>query len=199
MHIKLVASSVIAALLMTGTAAAVSPASGQGAQLQPTTVAAATPITEVEAIAAALDHAKLTEAETENLRVRLDRDDRRDHWEVQWRSGDVEYDYDIDPDTGAVLDWDRDFEPQRKAAPAAQTPSPTQPAAPAAQLSEDEALAIALGHAGFTAEEVTGLRIRLDTDDRTPDYEIEFRRGRLEYEYEIHAETGAILDRDRDD
>ena len=199
MHIKLVASSVIAALLMTGTAAAVSPASGQGAQLQPTTVAAATPITEVEAIAAALDHAKLTEAETENLRVRLDRDDRRDHWEVQWRSGDLEYDYDIDPDTGAVLDWDRDFEPQRKAAPAAQTPSPTQPAAPAAQLSEDEALAIALGHAGFTAEEVTGLRIRLDTDDRTPDYEIEFRRGRLEYEYEIHAETGAIKDFDRDD
>ena len=199
MHIKLVASSVIAAVLMTGTAAAVSPASGQGEQLQPTIVAAATPITEAEAIAAALDHAKLTEAETENLRVRLDRDDRRDHWEVQWRSGDVEYDYDIDPDTGAVLDWDRDFEPQRKAAPAAQTPSPTQPAAPAAQLGEDEALAIALDHAGFTAEEVTGLRIRLDTDDRTPDYEIEFRRGRLEYEYEIHAETGAILDRDRDD
>lgn len=199
MHIKLVASTVIAALLMTGTAAAVSPASGQGEQLQPTIVAAATPITEAEAIAAALDHAKLTEAETENLRVRLDRDDRRDHWEVQWRSGDVEYDYDIDPDTGAVLDWDRDFEPQRKAAPAAQTPSPTQPAAPAAQLGEDEALAIALDHAGFTAEEVTGLRIRLDTDDRTPDYEIEFRRGRLENEYENHAETGAILDRDRDD
>jgi uncharacterized membrane protein YkoI len=202
MHIKLVASSVIAALLMTGTAAAVSPASGQGAQLQPTTVAAATPITEAEAIAAALDHAKLTEAETENLRIRMDRDDRRDHWEVQWRSGDVEYDYDIDPDTGAVLDWDRDFEPQRKSAPAAQTPSPTQPtqpAAPAAQLSEDEALAIALDHAGFTAGEVTNLRIRLDTDDRTPDYEIEFRRGQLEYEYEIHAETGAIKDFDRDD
>ena len=199
MHIKLVASSVIAALLMTGTAAAVSPASGQGAQLQPTTVAAATPITEAEAIAAALDHAKLTEAETENLRIRMDRDDRRDHWEVQWRSGDLEYDYDIDPDTGAVLDWDRDFEPQRKAAPAAQTPSPTQPAAPAAQLGEDEALAIALDHAGFTEAEVTNLRILLDTDDRTPDYEIEFRQGRLEYEYEIHAETGTILDRDRDD
>ncbi len=202
MHTKLIASALIAALLMTGTAAAVSPASGQGVQLQPTIVAAATPITEAEAIAAALDHAKLTEAETEHLRAWMDRDDRRDHWEVQWRSGDVEYDYDIDPDTGAVLDFDRDFEPQRKAAPAAQTPSPTQPtqpAAPAAQLSEDEALAIALDHAGFTEAEVTCLRIRLDTDDRTPDYEIEFRRGRLEYEYEIHAETGAIKDFDRDD
>ena len=196
MHIKLVASSVIAALLMTGTAAAVSPASGQGAQLQPTTVAAATPITEAEAIAAALDHAKLTEAETENLRIRMDRDDRRDHWEVGWRSGDWDYDYDIGLD-GTVLEFDRDFEPRRKSTPVA--PSPTQPAAPAARLSEDEALAIALDHAGFTAGEVTGLRIRLDTDDRTLDYEIEFSHGRLEYEYEIHAENGTILDRDRDD
>lgn len=194
MHIKLVASTVIAALLMTGTAAAVSPASGQGAQLQPTIVAEATERTEAEAIAAALDHAKLTEAETEDLRVRMDRDEGRDHWEVRWRSGDWAYDYDIDPDTGAVLDWDRDYEPVRTVGPA---PQPTE--ATADLLTRDEALAIALKHAGFTEEAVTGLRIRLDTDDRTPDYEIEFRRGRLEYEYEIHAETGAIEDFDRDD
>ena len=76
MHIKRVASSVIAALLMTGTAAAVSPASGQGAQLQPTTVAAATPLTEAEAVSVALDHAGFTAGEVTNLRIRLDTDDR---------------------------------------------------------------------------------------------------------------------------
>ena len=197
MPIKFFASAMIAALLMTGTARAVSPASGQGAQLPESTVAAATPLTEAEAIAAALDHASLTESEVSDIRAHVERDDRRIHWEVRWRSGDWVYDFDIDPDTGAVLDWDRDFEPLRKSTPVA--PSPTQPAAPAALLSEDEALVIALDHAGFTAEEVTGLRIRLDTDDRTPDYEIEFRHGRLEYEYEIHAETGAVKDFDRDD
>ena len=204
MHIKLVASSVIAALLMTGTAVAVSPASGQGAQLQPTTVAAATVLTESEVTAIALDHAKLAEGEVMDLKVYLDRDDRRSHWEVHWRSGDWQYDYDISPETGAVLDWDRDYEPLRKSAPVAQAPSPTQPAQPtqpaaAELLSEDQALAIALDHACFAAEEVTGLRIRLDRDDRTPDYEIEFRQGRLEYEYEIHAENGTIEDFDRDD
>ena len=85
MHIKLVASTVIAALLMTGTAAAVSPASGQGAQLQPTIVAEATERTEAEAIAAALDHAKLTEGETEDLRVR--RDQRRLGLRLRYRPG----------------------------------------------------------------------------------------------------------------
>ena len=191
MPIKFFASAMIAALLMTGTARAVSPASGQGAQLPESTVAAATPLTEAEAIAAALDHASLTESEVSDIRAHVERDDRRTHWEVRWRSGDWVYDFDIDPDTGAILEWDRDREPAPK------TEKPTEPA-PAQELTREEAQAIALDHAGFTADQVTALRTHRDHDDRTPTYEIEFRVGRTEYEYEIHAETGRILDFDRD-
>ena len=190
MPIKFFASAMIAALLMTGTARAVYPASGQGAQLPESTVAAATPLTEAEAIAAALDHASLTEAEVTDIRAHVERDDRRTHWEVRWRSGDWVYDFDIDPDTGAVLEWDRDREPAPKTS--------TEPT-PAQELTREEAQAIALDHAGYTADQVTGLRTHRDKDDRTPTYEIEFRVGRTEYEYEIHAETGRILDFDRDD
>ena len=192
MPIKFFASAMIAALLMTGTARAVSPASGQGAQLPESTVAAATPLTEAEAIAAALDHASLTEAEVSDIRAHVERDDRRTHWEVRWRSGDWVYDFDIDPDTGAILEWDRDREPAPK------TNEPTEPA-PAQELTRQEAQASALDHAGFTADQVTALRTHRDNDDRTPTYEIECRVGRTEYEYEIHAETGRILDFDRDD
>ena len=105
---KPIATAVIAALLMTGTLSPGAPASGQGAQLPESTVAAATPLTEAEAIAAALDHASLTEAEVSDIRAHVERDDRRTHWEVRWRSGDWVYDFDIDPDTGAILEWDRD-------------------------------------------------------------------------------------------
>ncbi len=192
MPIKFFASAMIAALLMTGTARAVSPASGQGAQLPESTVAAATTLTEAEAIAAALDHASLTESEVSDIRARVERDDRRIHWEVRWRSGDWVYDFDIDPDTGAILEWDRDHEPAPK------TEKPTEPA-PAQELTREEAQAIALDHAGVTADQVTALRTHRDHDDRTPTYEIEFRVGRTEYEYEIHAGTGRILDFDRDD
>ena len=186
---KPIATAVIAALLMTGTLSPGAPASGQGAQLPESTVAAATPLTEAEAIAAALDHASLTEAEVTEIRAHVERDDRRTHWEVRWRSGDWVYDFDIDPDTGAILEWDRDREP---------APNTSTEPAPAQELTREEAQAIALAHAGFTADQVTGLRTHRDKDDRTPTYEIEFRVGRTEYEYEIHAGTGRILDFDRD-
>lgn len=199
MPIKIFASAMIAALLMTGTARAVSPASGQGAQLPESTVAAATTLTEAEAIAAALDHASLTEAEVTDIRAHVEPDDRRPHWEVHWRSGDWVYDFDIDPETGAILEWDRDHEPVRKTEKTpTESPAPTE-TIPARELTWEEAQAIALDHAGYTADQVTGLRTHRDKDDRTPTYDIEFRVGRTEYEYEIHAENGRILDFDRDD
>ena len=102
MPIKFIASALIAALLMTGTPTGVSPASGQGAQLTQTTAAETAALTEAEAVAAALAHATLTEEEVTELRARLDRDDGRQHWEVRFRSGDWEYDYDIDRNTVVV-------------------------------------------------------------------------------------------------
>lgn len=81
---------------------------------------------------------------------------------------------------------------------------PTEPAAPAVteaakQLTVEEAKAIALKHAGFTADQVRFLRAEYEIDDRIPHYDIEFDEGRWEYEYEISAETGDILSYERDD
>lgn len=73
-------------------------------------------------------------------------------------------------------------------------------AAPAAgKLSAEEAQAIALEHAGFSGEEVRHLRADPELWDRIPHYDVEFAAGRWVYEYEIHAETGAILSFEKDD
>ena len=211
MFIKSIAAAIIAALLSVGTPAPAQTAAVPSEPAQ-TAPAAAAALTEGEAAAAALEHAGLTEGEVTQLRTRMDRDDRRSHWEVSWRSGDWAYDYDIDPETGAVVDWERDYEPVKTApapteAPApAETPPPTEAPAPTqpkqeAQeyLSREKARSIALAHAGFTADQVTGLRAEFDRDDGVPVYEVDFRVGRIEYEYEIHAETGAVLSFDKDD
>lgn len=66
-------------------------------------------------------------------------------------------------------------------------------------ITAEEAQTIALEHAGLTADQVTGLRANFDRDDGIPEYEVEFRQDRWEYEYEIHAETGEILSWDKDD
>ena len=57
----------------------------------------------------------------------------------------------------------------------------------------EEAKTIALNHAGFSASEVTLLKAELDNDDLHVTYDIEFRNGFTEYEYEINAETGKII------
>lgn len=68
-----------------------------------------------------------------------------------------------------------------------------------ALLSEEDAKAIALDHARLSAEDVTGLWVELDYDDGRPEYDVRFRYNYLEYEYEIHGESGRILSYDRDD
>ena len=79
-------------------------------------------------------------------------------------------------------------------------PVQTDPAAPApaGTLTKEEAEAIALEYAGLTADQVTRLWTEYEIDDRIPQYDIEFHAGDWEYEFEIHAETGAILSYDKD-
>ncbi len=92
------------------------------------------------------------------------------------------------------------------------TPAPTQGTVPPTEpvqhpesqitpetISAEKAQTIALTHAGLRADQVTGLRVKYEIDDGVPLYEVEFRSGRWEYDYEIHAETGAVLSFDKDD
>lgn len=83
---------------------------------------------------------------------------------------------------------------------APEVPVPTEaPAAPAAsRITKEEAIDIALKDAGFTKDQVTRLRAEFDYDDGRPEYEVDFHQDRYEYDYEIHAESGKILSKDKD-
>lgn len=70
---------------------------------------------------------------------------------------------------------------------------------PAGTLSSEEALEIALNQAGLTAEQVTHLKTEFEYDDGRPQYEVSFREGPWEYEFEIDAGTGEILSWEKDD
>ncbi|MBR3973879.1 MAG: PepSY domain-containing protein [Oscillospiraceae bacterium] len=78
-------------------------------------------------------------------------------------------------------------------------PAPPATDPPAAQLTAEEAKAIALEHAGFSSDQVSRLRAEFDWDDGVPVYDVEFHEGYWEYDYEIHAETGKIRSFDKDD
>ncbi len=122
-----------------------------------------------------------------HVRAEFDWDDGVPEYEVEFYTDAQEWEYTIHGETGAVLN--KNVENKRKS-PETTTPSPAQSAPQ--RITAEEAEAIALNHAGLTAEAVTKERTEFDLDDGVPEYEIEFRGDGWEYDYEIHAETGAI-------
>lgn len=99
---------------------------------------------------------------------------------------------------GRTLDALEDTAEQRLDAAGNALEDAVQTNAPAASLTKEQAQAIALEHAGFTADQVTYLRAEYEIDDRLPEYEVHFHQGGWEYDYEINAQTGEILSYDRD-
>lgn len=76
-------------------------------------------------------------------------------------------------------------------------PEPEEPTIPT-YISADEAKQIALNHAGVSEANADIEKVEFDTDDGIPYYEVEFEVSDDDYEYEIHAISGTILDYDQD-
>ena len=172
-------------------------------------------LTSEEAEGAVLAHAELLAEDVVFSRTEYDIENRVPVWEVEFRHGDREFDYEIHAQSGDVLTFDCEYDPKVKTehkpktnADRSKTDKPQKNPAPSASkqtaetpvqgLTEDQAIAAALDHAGLKQADVRGLRVELDRDDGRPVYEIEFRDGAVEYEYEIHAENGKILDGDKE-
>ncbi len=66
-------------------------------------------------------------------------------------------------------------------------------------IGEERAQQIALSDARLAENQVSKLKVKLKLDDGVWYYDVEFRTIALEYEYEIEAYSGAILDKDIDD
>ena len=134
----------------------------------------------------ALDHAGVSQSKASFVRVELDYDDGRWEYEVEFYSGNTEYDYEINAKTGKIVSYDHDIE----------NFSPSQGTGDL--ISRDEAKEIALDHAGVSQSKASFVRVELDYDDGVWEYEVEFYSGNTEYDYEINAATGKIISVDHD-
>ena len=136
----------------------------------------------------ALGDAKLAEKDVTLVKVELELEDNRLVYDVEFYSGNVEYDYDIDAVSGAIVSADKDIENYViPAQPSTEAPTKAQ----ASEISVEKAKQIALSHAGVGSAHFT--KVELDTDDGVRVYEIEFKVGNKEYEYDINVSNGAII------
>ena len=143
----------------------------------------------------ALADAGVNAADATFTKAKLDRDDGRDVYDIEFYSSDREYEYEIDAVSGNIIK--RESERRKKSAAPANTGS---------DIGIDEAKLVALKHCGLSAFDVTFTTVKKDRDDGVDCYELEFCTSEHEYEYEIHCYTGEILhnechnhDRDDDD
>ncbi|WP_314856575.1 PepSY domain-containing protein [Stomatobaculum longum] len=134
-----------------------------------------------------------------------DFDDGVPNYDLDFYTATHEYDYEINAQTGAIMDKsvkvnEHAVRETKPAATAAPTAAPTAVATKAARgfIGVDRAKSIALGHAGVSASSVSFSKAKLDDDDGRGVYEIEFYVGNTEYDYEIDAHSGGIIEYDKD-
>lgn len=142
-------------------------------------------ISKDEALQIALKHAKLSESDISRLHIKLENDDGRLEYEVEFIHGNSEYDYDIDAESGKIISFDRDAE--HCSAPEASVPASSE------LIGEKAAENAAIKHAGVDPSKVYDVEVEYDYDDGEYKYEVEFKCGNIEYEYDIDAFTGKIL------
>ena len=147
-----------------------------------------------EAKSIALQHAGLSENDVVFVETKLEKDNGRDEYDIEFTSNNIKYEYEIDAGSGNVLEFSSEsISESRIDAGTSLADDSSQ------QITLDEAKAIALEHAGFAADQVVFTKSELDYDDGTAEYEIEFKANGLEYEYTINAFTGKIVEYDIDD
>lgn len=138
-------------------------------------------IDEAQARSIALEHAGVAESDAKFYRVERDNDDGRAVYEVEFYSGNTEYDYEISAETGEILSYDSDIEGW------------------AAQSGNAEGSAVTLEQArALVAERIPGVsadsvQIEQERDDGRDIYEGEVYYDRTEYEFEIDASTGSFI------
>lgn len=168
----------------TNSPAVTTAATSTGAQSN--TVSSASQIGVEAAKTKALADAGLSASSVTFTKAKLDYDDRIAVYDIEFYTSTHEYEYEINASTGAV--HDKSVEALKG--------NVTKPnnSNTGSYISVDKAKEIAVGKAGLTVSGVTFQKAKLDYDDGRAVYDIEFYNGGVEYECEVDASTGTILD-----
>lgn len=148
------------------------------------------------ALEAALNDAGVSEADTTRLKVSEDMDDGRKVYEIGFDVAEKEYDYEIQASDGAILSSDVET---NEGYTAAQNSTQSQQNADNAgtgtsdaAVSLEEATRIALDKVPGATEQ--DIRIDLDYDDGRQKYEGDIIYEQMEYDFEIDANTGEVIE-----
>jgi len=137
-----------------------------------------------------------TSAQISYSEVDAELDETPAHYEVEiiTQSGE-EFEYKIDAYTGVIL------ETKREAADGTETPSGDSSFPTLGSTNYAKVKAIILKYLGISENNIYDMDIKLEVEDGTLVYEVEFKSDHIEYSFKINAATGVVLEyeAERDD
>ncbi len=144
----------------------------------------------------ALKDAGLSASDVTFKKTKLDNDDGELIYDIDFYTSTLEYEYEIDSITGEIIDksTEKINRKNNNTQNSGNTDTP-QATENSNLISENSAKEKALKDAGLSASDVTFTEVKLDKDDGIYVYEIDFYTSTTEYDYEINAKTGAIIDK----
>lgn len=169
----------------------------------------------------AFDRAGVSASKAANVTVELDYEDGVMVYQVEFKSGGYEYECDVNATTEAIVKYEKERNDDNQKKPAQsstgsgnttsgasnQSGSASSQSGSASNqnggtaaggIGEAKAKEIALAHAGVSAGKISQYSSKLDTENGIRVYEIDFKAGGYEYEYEINAATGSVVKYDRE-
>ena len=130
----------------------------------------------------ALEHAGVKAADATITKSKLDYEDGRQVYDIEWYAGGAKYDYEIATDTGEIIS--SAYEEKTMGADSKNI-----------TVSEADAKKTALDRvSGATDKDL--YEWKLDYDDGRPEYEGKIIYGGTEYEFTIDAATGSVMEWD---
>lgn len=141
-------------------------------------------ITEEKARSIALSHAGLTEENVSFVKVKKDFDDGISVFEVEFYSSDgVEYQYDINADTGSIINYDQENKPSLSTGNSSSS---------SGTVSEDQAKQSVLER--IPGASAADIYLYLDSDDGRLEYEGQVIYDNTKYEFKVDAYSGSIIE-----
>ncbi len=131
----------------------------------------------------ALSHAGVTVNNATITEADFDTDDGVPSYEVDFVAQGNKFEYVIDAKTGEIIKAEKNDIAINLITD---------------QITSQKAIEIALAHAQINAADAMGIKAELDNEQGRSVYEVEFRVGRVEYDYTIHSQTGTILSAETD-
>lgn len=139
-------------------------------------------LTEQEAKEIALTDAKVTEKNAKYMKVELEKDYGTLVYEIEFTVDNVEYEYKVDAHNGNIINYAKEENGTSASKQSNQK-----------YITKEKAKNIALEHSKFTADNVIFQKVEFDYDNDIATYEVEFIHDFTEYDYEIDAVNGNIL------